>query len=508
MLTRRVLVAARIRPLDRPENVLDWMLCEGGAVVSGGRGPAPDAALEGSDLLELEGCTVIPALHDAHVHLLGTGQAGLDLDLGGARCFDEVLELVAGAARRAEGPILRAHSFDPDLMPDGRYPTAADLDGVSAALPIHVKRRDGHSSSANTAALALLGVLPGRPGVETDAAGRPTGILRGKAHSDAAAAASDLLSREERASCYRRAAAAAASRGIGCVHALVGRDDPANEDVEILLEVQPELPIDVVVFSQTTDVDRVVALGLPRIGGCLLLDGSFGSRTAALTVPYEDGGGTGTLYFSDDELTGFLRKAQSRGLQVAVHAIGDRAVGQAVACYSAAFGGDARGARHRIEHCELSTPGNVATMSRLGIASCVQPAFELFWGGAGRMYEQRLGTARAARTNPFRTMLGSGVRLAGGSDSSVTPMDSILGVHAAVNRANRDESLTAFDALSLFTSGAAWLSFDEHRRGTLTPGKEASFTVLGADPLDADPASLKDVPVVGLYVRGARVFGA
>jgi predicted amidohydrolase YtcJ len=449
---------------------------------------------------------VLPALVDAHVHFIGTGQMELDLDLGSAPSFADVMQAIADAARGFRGPILRAHSFDPDLIAGGRYPTRRELDAVSARLPIHVRRRDGHSSVVNSAAAALLGVAPGAPGVETDGSGAPSGLLRGRAHSAAAETANDLLTRDERIECCRSAAARAASRGIAVVHALVGREAPGSEDVEILLEAQRGLPIDVVVFAQTTDVDRVVALGLPRIGGCILVDGSFGSRTAALSAPYADGEGAGDLYRTDDELLGFMRSAHERGLQIAVHALGDRAIGQAIACYDAACGGDARGARHRIEHCELPSPAHIAAMSRLGLAASVQPAFEHYWGGPGGMYEARLGSRRAARTNPFRTMLASGVQLAGGSDSYVTPMDPLLGVHAAVNRPDAEERLTVHDALSMFTSRAAWLSFDEHRRGTLTPGKEASFAVLGADPFGVDAGAIKDIKVKALIVRGNEVF--
>jgi predicted amidohydrolase YtcJ len=102
-------------------------------------------------------------------------------------------------------------------------------------------------------------------------------------------------------------------------------------------------------------------------------------------------------------------------------------------------------------------------------------------------------------------MLEAGIRLAGGSDSYVTPMDSLLGIHAAVNRPNASERLSVFDAVSLFTSGASWFSFDEATRGVLEVGKDASFVVLGEDPFEVDPGSIKDVPVLGLYVRGERV---
>ncbi len=250
-----------------------------------------------------------------------------------------------------------------------------------------------------------------------------------------------------------------------------------------------------------------MALGLPRIGGCLLLDGSFSSGTAALVEPYADREGDGRLYYTDDFLTGFYRAAHSRGLQVAVHALGGRAIAQALSSVEVAVGPAALDSRFRIEHCELPSPSQTATMRRLGMGACVQPTFEFLWGGPGGMYERRLGEARAARSNPFRTLLDAGVPLAGGSDSYVTPMDSLLGIHSAVNRPNEAEQISVFEAVSLFTSGAAWFSFDEGLRGTLEVGKEASFTVLAADPFGVDASTIREIGVEGLFLRGESVAG-
>lgn len=501
----RTLVTARLRPMDRPGSAADWMLVADGQIEAVGRGAPAETLAEGASVLDLRPRTVLPGLHDAHVHFLSTGLMETDVDLSSASRFDDVLALLESALRDFEGTILRAHSFDPDLLPDGRYPTAADLDALSSDVPIYVRRRDGHSSIVNSRAAELLALSADTPGVETEG-GRPTGILRGRAHGLASRRVDAFVSDGEKREAYRRAARRAAERGIAVVHALVGSRDPANRDVEILLDVEDELPVDVVVFAQTEDVDRVAALGLPRIGGCLLLDGSFSSGTAALAEPYADRPGCGNLYYTDDGLTGFFRRAHARGLQIAVHALGELAIAQAIRCLRGAAGDEVGGGRHRIEHCELPTADHLDDLARLGVLVSVQPTFELFWGGPGRMYEKRLGSARAARTNPFRTMLARGVKLAGGSDSYVTPMDSLLGIHAAVNRPNESERLDVFDAVSLFTSGASCFSFDEARRGTLEAGKEASFVVLDEDPFEVDPATIKDIGVFALYVRGEPVF--
>jgi predicted amidohydrolase YtcJ len=153
----------------------------------------------------------------------------------------------------------------------------------------------------------------------------------------------------------------------------------------------------------------------------------------------------------------------------------------------------------------LPSDAHIAAIAGAGIFPCVQPTFEFLWGRPGGMIEKRLGPARAARTNPHRTMLAAGIPLAGGSDSYVTPMDSLLGIHSAVNRPNESERLSVFDAVGLFTSGAARASFDESKRGTLEVGKEASFTVLDDDPFDVRPETIRDIGVAALYIRGEKV---
>jgi predicted amidohydrolase YtcJ len=490
----------------RPDEIASWMLIEEGRISDLGEGEPPDDT--SADVLDLTSRTLIPALHDCHVHFLQTGLMELDVDLSGAERFDDVLHSLTSAASSRTGGVLRAHSFDPDLMEDGRYPTMAELDSVSRDLPVYVKRRDGHSSVINSAARDRLGMPESLAGIERDELGRPTGTLRAEAHTFAVRKVESYLTRDERVECFRRAAELAARRGIGVVHALAGSMAPDNRDVELLLEVQNALPIETVVYAQMEDVDRVASLGLPRIGGCLLLDGSFSSGTAALQEPYADREGMGVLYYEDAHLTAFFSAAHSRGFQISVHALGERAIDQAIRCYRAACGDDLRGARHRIEHCELPSASHIDDIADCGIAPCVQPTFEFLWGDPGGMIVKRLGAERASRTNPHRTMLEAGIPLAGGSDSYVTAMDSLLGIHSAVNRPNEAQRLSVFDAVGLFTSGAARISFDESTRGTLEKGKDASFTVLGLDPFDVPKDEIRDIPVAGLCLRGEMVSGA
>jgi len=251
-----VLVRGRVHPMDRPRHVLDWMLIDSGRIAAVGCGDPPGDLAESPVVLDLRPSTIIPALHDCHVHFMQTGLMEVDTDLSAATRFDEVLSILSDAAASYEGVLLRAHTFDPDLLPDGRYPTRLELDGVSRTVPILIKRRDGHSGVVNTAAWELIGVPDDLEGVERDDSGDVAGTLREDAYTFTARKSESFLSREDRIECFRRAAALAAGRGIGVVHALAGSKAPGDRDVEILLDIQGDLPIDTVIYSQMTPTER------------------------------------------------------------------------------------------------------------------------------------------------------------------------------------------------------------------------------------------------------------
>jgi predicted amidohydrolase YtcJ len=267
-----------------------------------------------------------------------------------------------------------------------------------------------------------------------------------------------------------------------------------------------------VVYFQSTDVQRVLDLGLPRIGGCVLVDGAYGEHTAALLEPYTDDPTTrGVLYFSDEELDDFVGRAHKAGLQISMHAIGDAAIEQLLNAYEQALAGDRRpDHRHRIEHFSLPTREHIERAARLGVAVAMQPIFaampdsgEIDCQLAGLEY---LGPERYARRHPYRTIIDAGILVGGGSDSDAKPMGPLAGMHAVVNHPDEERRLTAREALSLFTTNAAKIGFEEEEKGTIAPGKLADLVVLGEDPLSVDPTSLKDIPVEMTIVGGEIVY--
>jgi len=485
----------------------EFLAVRGGRVVAAGHAEeCRDLIRAGVAVVDFGDAVVLPGLWDAHVHLLLTGLALRQLDLSGARGVGDVLELVRGAAGRAD-EILICGGLDDNRLAEGRLPAGAELDAVSPRRPVVVTRVDSHSLVVNAAAWQYAALEPSWPGVELDADGRPTGVLRGRANELARAKIYGRLEAATKVAAYRDAAALAASRGVVALCALEGGQFSGEEDVRVLLSCRDRLPVETFVFPQVTAARTARELGLPRLGGCLLVDGSLGSWTAALSEPYADRRTTrGELYFTDDDLTAVVLTAHAAGLQVALHAIGDRAVAQALDAYGvAAYEYPRADCRHRVEHAELVSDRDLKRAAELGVIFSVQPAFEWYWGGAGGLYESRLGERRR-RTNRLRSALAAGVALAGGSDANITPIDPLLGIAAATAHPTEDERVSFDDALAMFTAGAASAVFAEDDWGTLAPGKWASFTVVARDPRRLAAAELAAARVVATVRKGEFTY--
>jgi predicted amidohydrolase YtcJ len=302
------------------------------------------------------------------------------------------------------------------------------------------------------------------------------------------------------------AIAKAHSVGITTLHALEGGSAGDNETAEDFLGRIPSLPLRFVFFYQTTDVERALELGLPRIGGCILLDGDVGPRTAALSEPYvDDPDCYGTLYYSQEEIDAFVQEAHRAGLQVAMHAVGDAAVEQALNAYQAALAAHPRDDhRHRIEHCEVIREEQIERARRLGVALAIQPPFNHYWDHT--TYYASIGEERASRVDPVATLMRPGLLVAGGSDSTVTPLGPLIGVHAAVNHSLPAERVSVRQALALYTINAARIAFQEGDRGSLEVGKLGDLVVLGRDPFEVEPDQIKDIPVEMTVIGGDVVY--
>ena len=358
-----------------------------------------------------------------------------------------------------------------------------------------------------------MGLAPDTPGLVQPSAHSFQGALVGRANALARHLFYGLaVSDGQRAEAQQRAADMGLARGVTTIHALEGGAPDgwsgfAARDVEVLLEQQSKLPLETLVYYQGVEVQKVLDWGLPRIGGCLLLDGSYGEHTTALREPYTDDPGTrGVLYFSDRELGDFVGQAHRAGLQISMHAIGDAAIGQFLGAVERAQQEFPRkDPRHRIEHFSLPTLEQIRWAADLGVAAAMQPNFAAMPpAGKDGVFRvaglKQLGPERTGRRHPYRWITDAGVLVAGGSGTK--PMDPLEGVQALAAHPEEERHLSAYEALALYTVNAARLGFEGHEKGTIEPGKRADLAVLEKNPLTAAVDQLAGIKVEMTLVKG------
>ncbi len=466
------------------------------------------ASLAGADTewIDLEGKVVFPGFIDAHVHFMQTGLDRTAVYLNKAKNLEEFFRLVREKVRSTpETAWVRGYGYDETKLEEKRIPTLQELDDLCPDKPLFLGRVDAHSCLVNSVALKMLALDPNLEGFDKDG-GAVTGRLRAKANSSARRKLlNGLIGEEEKKGAFFQASQEALSVGVTTIHALEGGSLFGDGDFEILLSAMPELPLRVLPYHQIMDVERVAARGFNRIGGCITVDGSVGSRTAALLSSYEDQSDcTGCLYIETEELEAFVLEAHRRGMQIAMHTIGDAAIEQLLRAYEKALERYPRkNHRHRFEHFSIPTDDQVRRAAALGCAICVQPSFDFFTRG---MMPIRLGKNRFERSYPLRTLLEAGLLVAGGSDSSITPLNPMLGIYGARTHTHPFQRLEVYEAVKLFTLNAAAIGFEENLKGSMEAGKYADFAVLSEDPFTAEAEALKDMRVAMTILGGNVVY--
>ncbi|QCQ91113.1 amidohydrolase [Rhodococcus sp. SGAir0479] len=446
-----------------------------------GRALHPDA-----EIVELDGAFVTPAFVDTHVHVTALGLQLTGLDLSTARSGAECLELVRRFAATRDDAVIWGHGWDDSRWPDAA-PTTADLDAAAPGRAVYLTRVDAHSALCST---ALRQAAPGL----SDAAGfSPDGPLTGDAHHLVRAQARGLLTAAQRATARTAALDHAAAHGVVAVHECGGPDIGGLDDFRELLALAHGVEVrgywGEAVTSPEAATDLLARTGAHALGGDLFIDGALGSRTASLIRPYADcSDHHGTAYLDVDAIAAHVRACTIAGIQAGFHAIGDAAVAAAVAAFAAVadeLGGPTVAARgHRIEHLEMVTTEQAALLGGWGVIASMQPVFDALWGGAGGMYERRVGADRAARMNAFAPIASTGMSLAFGSDAPVTPIDPWSMLRAAVEHHTPGSGVSPRAAFSAATRGA-WRAggVRDGMAGTLNPGAPASYAIWDADEL-------------------------
>ncbi len=470
-------------------------------------GPAAAAAGRidpATTVLHLPGSVLTPAFVDAHVHATATGLLVDGLDLTAAGSPGEVLDAVAARARARPGSLVWGHGWqDQDWA--GPPPARTELDRAARGAPVYLSRIDVHSALVSSALLDRAPAAVGAPGWSSRA-------LSTQAHHHARRAALAAVDGPTRDAAQRAFLADAAARGVGTVHECAGPDISSAADLAGLLALSAGTGPEVVgywgeaVRTATAARELLAATGARGLAGDLFVDGSVGSRTAALRAPYTDApDSSGHRYLEPEAIADHVAACTAAGVQAGFHVIGDAAADALVAGLRAAAArtGPTAGPAHRVEHLEMVDAGQARELAALGVVASVQPLFDACWGGPAGMYAERLGPARAAPMNPFALLHAAGVTLALGSDAPVTPVDPWAAVRAAVEHRTPGSGLTPAAALAAHTVGGHRAAGETSPlAGRLVPGAPASYAVWdGAGPL----AGLPGAPRCLRTVRHGRV---
>jgi predicted amidohydrolase YtcJ len=495
--------------MNRGDLLSDSLVIRDGQISAIGRWEDIASDAEGIDVLDLRGRTIVPGFIDTHTHFLWTAFGEAAVNVSTASSHEELQAIIREAALSSSPGelILGAEFTEYPLTQEESISIRAALDAVSPDNPVFLFGITGHSSAANSLMLEIFDFPEEIRGIGEDPDGKPTGMLADQANG---IAFKNILSLPESIAkseaMVDQTITKAHSVGITTLHALEGGLDYPHEVIGKFKYTIPNLPLRIVLYYQTMEIDKVVELGLPRIGGCILLDGDMDPKTAALLEPYVDEGDfRGTLYYEDDVVNDFTLAAHKEGLQIAFHAVGDAAVEQALNAYELAIDQHPRqDHRHRIEHCSIMHEDQILRAQRLGVALAIQPPFNHYWPHTN--YYRYVGKDRALKVDQVRTFMRPNLLVAGGSDSTVTPMGPLIGVHAAVNHSNPAERVGVYDAMELYTINAARIAFQEDDRGSLEVGKLGDLVVLAENPFEVDQRMIKDIKVEMTVIGGNIVY--
>jgi predicted amidohydrolase YtcJ len=483
-------------------------------------------------VVDLGGRFVMPGFNDAHLHLSGGGFEKMQVDLVGTKSLAEMKERISEHARAAAaGEWLLGRGWDHTKWTEQVLPTRQDLDSVTGNHPAIFGRIDGHISVANSAALKLAGIdrntkSPNGGKIDLDAQGEPTGILRESAVALVGARIPHPTPSQVRKA-MEIALAEAARWGLTSVQSQMldnrqWQDFLVCEDLEregkLTARVSMWLPFDLDLEklqqwrAHHPASDPMLHTGMLKA----YMDGSLGSRTAAMREPFaDDPGNKGLAQWDQAKLNQMAAERAEAGFQLGFHAIGDRGADMALEAFSEAQRAvrehdqnrSRPQSRNRIEHDQVIEPDQFAKYKELGVIASVQPNHlltDMNWA------EGHIGPERAKTSYPWRDFLKNGVIVAFGTDYPVEPLTPFRGIYAAVTRKNEEgtreyypeQKLTIDEALAAYTAGSAYAEYAERDKGHLAPGMLADFVVLDRDLTTINPKEILGTKVLRTVVAG------
>jgi predicted amidohydrolase YtcJ len=492
---------------------------------------------KGTRVVDLKGKTVVPGLTDAHYHLAGVGQREMTLNLEGTTSLEDFLARVKSRVVKAKpGEWVTGRGWIETFWKPQTFPTRQDLDRIAPNNPVYLVRADGHGGVANTAALTIAKIDKdtespfGGEIMKDKRTGEPNGMLLDRAQglvTKHIPAPSDA-DREQ-------ALIIGSKRSVDLGWTQIQNAGGSWAEVEMLKKLYGENKIKLRVYEAIRgpgpDAQRLLREG-SNVGLYnqrltirtikVSIDGALGSKGAALLEPYADHDTAGFLTFKEDDLMPMLKDALRKGIQVEVHAIGDRANRTILDWYEKAFNEvqmiermDRSDPRWRIEHAQIVHPDDIPRFAKLKIIPSMQPSHAI---GDLHFAASRLGVKRLEGAYAWQSFIKQGSFIAGGSDAPVERGEPMIEFYAAVARKDQkgfagegwhpEQKLTREQALKMFTIWAAFAAFEEKTRGSIETGKLADLTVLSADIMQVPEAEILKTKCVMTVIGGEVVYEA
>ncbi|MDE2748729.1 MAG: amidohydrolase [Chloroflexota bacterium] len=529
-MIQAVLFNGNIITLDKRRPRAQALAISYGRVVALG-GNAEIQRLAGADtaLVNLAGKTVLPGLTDAHLHWEGQARALRSVDVfelpDKALAFERVRERVQATPA---GEWVSGQGWAQELWPGRAFPNRKELDAAAPHHPVYLSAKSGHAAWVNSLALERAGIGastadPEGGQIMRDADGAATGILLETA-MDLVSAFIPKPTGEQLADMMAEAQEQALRCGITMIHDF---DEPSCLAALQILRERGGLALRVLKQINQQWLDAAVDSGIRggfgddwiRIGALkLFADGALGPKTALMFAPYEgEPDNYGMPVVDKEEMVEYVSRASAFGLPSSIHAIGDKAVHDALDVFDvvrreeAARGEPTSVRRHRIEHVQIIHPSDVGRLAELDVIASMQPIHATSDMGAADRY---WGARTAYAYNP-RSQLNHGARLALGSDAPVEPFDPFLGIHAAVTRErdghpaggwHPEAKLSLRESLLGFSQGPAYAAGMEDRLGKLDEGFLADLIVLDRDIIDIEPEEILELKVLATMVGGEWRF--
>ena len=490
-----------ILTVDSKDSVKKYLVEDGGRIVF--TGDSLPKEYSEAPVTDLGDKALIPSFVDSHQHFASFAIFHSGLNVMDAESNEEISRMLAEYYKASgKAKTLIAFGASPYSVKEGRLISREELDAVCPDKEVMVIKYDGHACIVNSKLLRKLDSKVRKlRGYHPD-----TGEMNQEAFFKVSDYISGSLSVIDLFSKMQEAADFEASRGIGEIHTVSGVGFIANLDIttEVLFAKSLTNGFQVRVFPQPMDVSVAKSRKLPRIGGCFqcALDGCFGSQDAAMNEPYTDGT-SGVLYYSDEKVADFCKKANRAGLQIEMHAIGDKAFDQATRALKAALDDFPRpDHRHGIIHDCLPTPEGLKICKEYGIAMPIQSAF-INWKQEPDSYlESLMGKQRCSRLNPVKDFAENGILVSLGSDAPCTTPDPIVWIDRCVNNPTASQRVSIQQALRMATYNGYKTTFDENDRGSLEPGKVADMVILSANPYAIPAEEIKNLKVEQLLLGG------